>query len=681
GGSAVLTADAGTTSPFASYTWTPDEALSATGGAQVVVNPLQTTTYSVVIVADGRTTEHSITIVVRPDCCQQSTASAYKIVELNDTYDYNGSLPPYYGDPFRPYPPGTYFHVAGRSLTLSNTAFHLPTGSVLLMDPGAEVVLHDAQLYLDGGTITAACDQQWGGVQHDGSNHGLFASAVGTLRPRLLHSQKGIVFTNSTTAALTLDHMDFLHNYTSIYLDYHTLPAASSDQLSSCVFDADPGLMKAPYQPQGTDTWVSQCHVSVWGNAARLQFAGNSLRHALLGVELLPGNPPQLGISGGQLADIYLAGVVSRDNTSYAGAQLTVAGTRFTFPQGLALPATSQVTQTLATYNQTLHAHETVALAPLLVRTAVTTGCVFEQPDTSPYLTFQYGNYRPRQIGIASQRLTQVLDNTFTGLAVGIAHGLRNGNADTEVRGNLFSQCEKGYNPVPFDNYTHPQPTGKVYVSCNTFERGVSAGQRGGVSYGIYQEADANVTLADPSATSGNPAILKNRFDDARAGKGGFYALYNANGSVTLTYNTYDDYWANTVQPLSNSSVELPPIRNTVNYPNNNTDCAPLTPNGLPRAAGPSTEAAVLTAQAKVEASVPNPAAGTVRIGYTVPTTAHDVKLVVREAMNGRIVAVIPVSNSARYYDLRLAGYPAGLYHYALVVDGRPTVAQRLVIQ
>ena len=45
GGSAVLTAYPGAvTSANISYAWSPNVALSATSGAQVVVNPLQTTT-------------------------------------------------------------------------------------------------------------------------------------------------------------------------------------------------------------------------------------------------------------------------------------------------------------------------------------------------------------------------------------------------------------------------------------------------------------------------------------------------------------------------------------------------------------------------------------------------------------------------------------------------------------
>jgi hypothetical protein len=62
GGSAVLTATPGTVSgPNVTYAWSPNVALSATSGARVVVNPLQTTTYTVAVTADGLTTTRTVT--------------------------------------------------------------------------------------------------------------------------------------------------------------------------------------------------------------------------------------------------------------------------------------------------------------------------------------------------------------------------------------------------------------------------------------------------------------------------------------------------------------------------------------------------------------------------------------------------------------------------------------------
>jgi hypothetical protein len=179
--------------------------------------------------------------------------------------------------------------------------------------------------------------------------------------------------------------------------------------------------MKMPYQPQGADTWVTQEHVRLLGDAGALIFSGNTVQHAMVGVSLLTGRPPVLTIRGGQFAEIYLAGVVSVDQSAYSAARLTVAGTRFTFPVATQLPATSQLSQALAQYSQTLRPKETVGLAPLLVPTTVSEGSRFEQLQTSPYATFRYADYRPRQIGIVSQQLGQVLDNTFAGLAVGIS--------------------------------------------------------------------------------------------------------------------------------------------------------------------------------------------------------------------------------------------------------------------
>lgn len=682
GGSAVLTATPGTVSgPTVTYAWSPDVALSATSGAQVVVNPLQTTTYTVAVTADGLTTTRTVTVTVQGNCCQQSVVPATRVVELkDDTYDYQGNKPPYYGDPFRLYPPGTYFHVAADRLTLRGTEFHLPAGSVLLLEPNADVLLDDARLYLDGGTITAACGAMWGGLILPDNAHGLYATAVGTLRPRLMHSKRGLQFTRSTTSPLLLQEVDFLHNYQSLLLNYAAVAATSAEAVNNCRFDADPALMKAPYQPQGADTWVTQEHVRLLGDAGALSFSGNTVQHAMVGVSLLTGRPPVLTIRGGQFAEVYLAGVVSIDQSAYSAAQLTVAGTRFTFPVGTQLPATSQLSQALAQYSQALHPKETVGLAPLLVPTMVSEGSRFEQVETGSYATFRYADYRPRQIGIASQRLTQVLDNTFTGLAVGIAHGLRNGNT-AEVRGNLFSQCEKGYNPVPFDNYTHPQPTGTAYVTCNTFERGVSAGQRGGVSYGIYQEADANVTLADPSAPINNPTILKNRFEDFGTVNNGFYALYNA-GSYSLSYLTFADY-SSQIQPVTNSGVLLPGLTTGVNYvPNAGLVCTPTgTPNGLPRSMGGRPNAVATQQPPRLEQCIPNPAQGVVSIPYQLPKQAQSAALIIRRALDAQLIETLAVELDKQQIDLSTSHLPVGLYFYTLVVDGLPTATRRMVVQ
>ncbi|WP_210514761.1 hypothetical protein [Hymenobacter terricola] len=152
----------------------------------------QATTYTVTVTPpSGPAFQKSVTVTVEAHCCQQTTAK--NIVELTSNYyGYNPSLPNT-GDPFRDYPPGTYFHLAAGTVTLDNNMFQPPTGSVLLMDAGADLVLTDARLVLNGVTITAACDEMWGRVHELNNGHGIVAGPVQALRPRLMHSLGGLV--------------------------------------------------------------------------------------------------------------------------------------------------------------------------------------------------------------------------------------------------------------------------------------------------------------------------------------------------------------------------------------------------------------------------------------------------------------------------------------------------------
>ncbi|UOQ97944.1 hypothetical protein MUN81_00240 [Hymenobacter sp. 5317J-9] len=202
GGSAVLTPTIPCAATTYTYAWSPNQNLSATTGAQVVVSPLATTTYTVTATpASGAPVSMSVTVVVKTNCCQYSYSPAPPIVELGPYYTADFTQPQYgYGDPFRydfsstpptPRAPGTYFHVARGTLTLNNNEFHLPTGGVLLMEAGADVVLDDARLYLEGGTITAACDDMWGGLVHPGNGHGVYANPWARSRRALCTARTG----------------------------------------------------------------------------------------------------------------------------------------------------------------------------------------------------------------------------------------------------------------------------------------------------------------------------------------------------------------------------------------------------------------------------------------------------------------------------------------------------------
>ena len=526
GGSSVLSysPDPCATGVTYSYAWSPNQDLTATNTPSVVVNPLTTTTYTLTVTpSTGPVQTLTRTVTVQANCCQYPGPSA-NVVELQADYDdFGGNSNTTPTDPFYGQKPGTYFHVAGK-LTLRNGNFIMPEGGVLLMEANADILLLDAKLDLVGCTVTAACDAMWGALRPNDDGYGLAARPVGTLRPRVMHSQGGVAMDGNNSPGLMrmqLNRVQFLHNYRSLQLNFVPSAAAGTDFVTDCAFDSDPAQLKAPYQATATDNWYAQEHVTLVGDARALDFSGNGFKHALVGINLLDTGPlpPALVVRSCGFSNVYLAGISSGHATVTATAgpySLRVETCQFTFPTDAALPATTQVSQTMAANPATLRANETVGVGAQNVPLTVQ-NCVFSQVDASPYATFNYTAYRPRQIGVASTQLGQAFDNTFQNLAVGLADA-NNAGQSADVQRNLFSACEKGLSLAG--------ASGNVYASCNSFLRGVSASARGGVSYGIYAEAGSLLTLSDPSAIPGGaPTVLKNFFDDNLAGISGYYEV------------------------------------------------------------------------------------------------------------------------------------------------------------
>ncbi|MBF9221448.1 hypothetical protein [Hymenobacter ruricola] len=555
---------------------------------------------------------------------------------------------------------------------------------VLLMDGGARILLQEARLVLNGATITAACNDMWGGVVHGPENDGFWANAVGTLPPRLMHSLQAATVTNDPTSSFTtnllhLDHLEFLHNYQGLALDFSDVAASNSNYVTNCRFDSDPALMKAPYQSGGGQYWYSQEHVRVQGDVEALRFRGNQLRHAAVGILVAKAAPVNttkarsaMKVSACSFSDFYLAGVASDgDQIPYLGTRLTVDTSQFVF-HGLArVPATNQMGQLALDNPAVLFPDATIGISSLRLATTAR-GNTFTQPDASPYLTFGYDLYRHQQLGIFSQALAQAQDNAFHALGVGIRLDVPAGMA-ADVEKNVFTECEKGL------DLSSGSGSGTVYATCNTFDRGVPLGTRPGRSHGIFNENASTIVLANPDPNG--TQILKNKFDDRGATTTGYYALFN-NSGTTLSYNTYDDYWSSTVSPLSSSGVTIPfrSINNKINYPNNNTDCVVLnTPYGLPR--GAATGASPQKSSPYIGQNVPNPARGMTSIGYSVPPGTRQAVLVVYRAVDGQILATQALPLTATQYDLSLQGYAAGLYFYRLLADGVATAPLRLAIE
>jgi hypothetical protein len=701
GGTAVLEAGGGANGTSSvSYTWSPllDLALVPGSNKKAAVAPLTSRTYTVTATdANGTKTTATVKLEVMQNCCQKDYAPT--IVELDDEYDNIPSVisaacpngcPVYKPDPFAAYPPGTYFHVrSGGSLHLIDAAFHLPLGTVLLMDAGQEIIIDDATLDLQGATITAACNEMWGRLRLPGTSHGLTITAS-NLRSRIMHSLEGIVIEDTAPATsgpttgqptFQLDNADFLHNYRSLTIDRENGSAFATDRVKRCLFDSDPTQMKSPYNGNGTSATYSQEHVRLTGNLANMSFLGNTFRHAVFGVALVKpvANPktPAATLTSCRFEDFYLAGVFYKDAanaTPTAGRQLAVVNSTFEFFTQAAAPATTQISNTRSVNSGFLPAGTGGIVAKYMP--VDVSQSLFEQADATPYAKFGYAAFRTPQTGIAAQGVRALLSNSFLRLHVGVAHEMRDGTTDAEVKGNLFSECEKGYEFVP-SNAASLSIAGTAWLDCNTFARGVSSTARAGVSYGIYNDAAAFAKVAKPaSAPSTAVPYLRNRFDDAGAGASNFQAIYNANSGYQLYYYTYTDVksW---YSPLVNAYVDLDAPQSTNHNPN--FECAPAYPSaGIPRAAS-SKNAADHTPQ--LEQNAPNPVQGYTTFRYQVPATAQQAEIVIRRATDGYELKRVPLLLKASQQETNLLAFPAGVYFYSLLVDGVPAATRRLEVR
>lgn len=79
--------------------------------------------------------------------------------------------------------------------------------------------------------------------------------------------------------------------------------------------------------------------------------------------------------------------------------------------------------------------------------------------------------------------------------------------------------------------------------------------------------------------------------------------------------------------------------------------------------------------------NVPNPCVGSTRFDLLLPTTAHNVALLVQYGLDGRKMAKLPLKPTATYLDVDLRGYAPGTYFCTLVVDGMPVQTKRMLVE
>jgi hypothetical protein len=705
GGTAILTASGGANgTSTVSYSWSPVQDLAPVSGSSksVVVGPLTDRTYTVTATdAKGTKTTATVLVSVNQNCCQRDYAPA--IVELDDEY---GTIigPPGPGcpigctitkpDPFRAYPAGTYFHVrSGGSLHLIGTSFRMPPGTVLMMDPGRQIIIDDATLDLEGATITATCNEMWGSLRLPNLSHGLTATAS-NLHTRIMHSLEGIVIEDMLgpggpvqgQPTFQLDAIDFLHNYSSLTINRENGSAFATDRIRRCLFDSDPTQMKAPYNGTGASANYAQEHVRLTGNLASMKFMSNILRHAIIGVRLLaPPNTsitPAATLTSTQFSDFYLAGVFYADAAQAAptpNRQLLADNCTFSFLPSTTTLATDQLTNTRNAYSAFFPAGVTGIATKFM--TVDANQSVFEQANAMSYPSFSYGKYSPAQTGIAARHIRRLTGNTFRRLHAGVAHELQAGSTEAEVKGNLFVECSKGYEFVPSDA-NGPNIAGIAWLDCNTFARGVDKLTRPGTSFGIFCDATAYAKIdnPDPSITAGT-TFLRNRFDDAGAGASQYQAIYNANSGYLLRYYTYYD-----IKPLYDPfvnayvSISAPPTGQAGGASNPGNECAPDYPTGIGIArtavSGTKENRPLQLAQ-----NAPNPVNGVTTFQYQLPSAAQQAELLLRRATDGVEMGRLRLAPKATHYEADLRNYPAGVYFYTLVVEGVPTLTRRLIVQ
>ncbi len=730
GGSSVLTANApgGGCDFFGpiTYTWSPAQDISATAGATVAVNPLATTTYTVVIsgfngLGNPTSATRSLTITVQTNCCQTTVIPSAKRVELTGS--------PYSTDPFSAQPIGTIFHAPG-SLVLNAAQYTMKAGQVLLMEANTSVTVQNGgKLETNGATIMAACDAMWDGLYIAGTSdkldmHSVPGGIAGQplMHDRILHSKKGIVLQDSGPE-FQLNYVEFLHNYKSLDIDrthlVNHLGGPFTNKVLYCKFDSDPTLMKTPYKyNSATDYYYTDTHLRITGDLIGTNpiqyFFNNTFDHALIhvlsDVTTTPFRPYACTFSNFYLAGILYGNTTGTPLTAVTGsdalvvnAQLsgsTVAPTAFNFPSLQAgYPNTTQFSTGVSNWGYLLKygtagisAERGTSSPELPVKVngytfgGTTTAITFQQftpPSYATSATQASGTLsatNPLQVGIDAVDITATLSN-FYSLRTGIAQALLRNTTNTVIRQNYFGGCGYGYvvnNRGGSNNNTSPSFYGTVDLGCNTFNRTYGSAATATQYYGVFFDYGAYAKLG-----AGTTPTLTNRFVlTSPVTSTNFQAVYQPNSGLTLSvgYDTYTDIRTSLVS-FANANVNLTANSGLSYAVNAGNVCAPSGPNGLPRMAGGGTAPASSNNKAQVEQSTPNPAQGSTTIAYQLPAGAQKAVLLMRRAWDGQVVATLPLDTKVQQQEVNLTAYPAGTYFYTLVVDGTPAATRRLVVQ
>ncbi len=695
----VATAPAGTT-----FNWQPGNST----GPTLEVMPTVSGTYTYAVTATnaaGCSSRQTIQLVVRPATCPVCQPT---VVQMNPIQN---------GVPITAYSAG-YTFLSGQtyyfstSTTLTSGTYVAQPGARLLFDKEVYLTLdRDASLRLQGATLTATCDQQWGGILIKGT-YGLMAQNTGSFTNEISHSSNGIVLQydpyifpykpgTGVCLPLVLDGVAFRNNLRSIQIQQG---AGEPGQVSitDCTFQSDPQQMMPPYAyMSATKQWCSYAHLTLYGDVQNMNLTGNTFRGALFGIWA----PDALGLTArrNNFADCYIAGALNLFNTqpSRWGSNVFTLATP---DNGFVDPANDFVA------NAYTDLADLGAIGPV-PREISSPGSavglcasgepliVEENEFRQPQALRSYSLYNSfPQTGLWAGPGTVALhNNLFENLHLGaVAQAQQPGGGVAD--GNTFVGCRTG---LAFLNRDPGTPPGDVKLTCNSFQQPANPF---GQCYGIYlgpgpyvagtPGQQVNISREPIPGTANTVPILQtNRFTGGNPNNAEkFYHVYTDVDNTRLIYTRYNAS-ANPLTPTvvlgdatvagdgsgSTNATALVTSANDYFDPGVN-DCAA---RGYPTGVGlrptqPGNGPALVPYY--LAQNAPNPCAGSTSVAYRLPA-GETGELVVRDTFSGRVWLRQALNAGEHTVEVRLEKLPPGAYHYSLEVDGRPVAHHQLLVQ
>ncbi|MBO2010781.1 hypothetical protein [Hymenobacter negativus] len=673
------------------YQWQP----GSLTGTSVTVTPTVNTTYAVTgTAASGCQATRQVLVAVNRPTCLACLGGNYTNMSLAGTSF------------------ASYNFVAGKTYVFNQdtefttSIFTIPQGTRLLFGPNVKLTLrNNARLDLQGGTLTALCDQMWSGIVAEASSRGVVAQKPASLPySEISHSRNGLVLSSSAPAlaqpTLQLRYVAFLHNGQGVQVQAPTSASAPAfaGVIDHCQFDSDPRQMLAPWQyVSAQDLHVSLRHLALSGNCSALTMSTTILSLALFGV-WVPTSAPFIATNS-VFRDIYVAGIYARDALTSA-TQLTL--NQFIYPTANNEVITSHSPQMRGVFNTDLAVEGPNSLlregvcvgifGPTSGGTFTLQGNMFTQPVPLTSFETRIPNQYPQYGVIISGGILK--ENIFRNLHIAYMSGST--QQDGEVKNNLFENCVYGL------YFTNSQPrtassVGTATVSCNTFLRQPNVS---GTSYGIVRDycqaqgmggaCDQIDFMTSGIASNGSPIyrLQKNKFEGPSSTAAPFYHIYNSPTNAQITYSTFSGIVPTIVVNSSalvyvyNSNVVLTATAGSIV----GNDCASEGYQyGLQgRSTGPSTpnsSSASVLKDVFLAQNVPNPCAGTTSVSYRTPIGKQDVQLVIRDYFSGAVVQRQVVPAGEHTVEVNVSKLRPGGYHYALEVDGQPVAHHNLLVQ